>query len=181
MRKTILVMTSLLLLLLLPQLQAAAQDTPQAEVFGGYSYAGGNFHGWNASVTGNVNKWFGLTADFSGHYGGSIDEDGFDERQRVHSYLFGARFSARRKRVMPFAHALFGASTLKTELTGFGQRLLFSDTGFSLVLGGGLDIRINDRVAVRAVQLDYLRARFFGETENRGRLAFGVVFRLGKK
>jgi hypothetical protein len=179
MRKTILVMT--LLLLLLPQHQAVAQETPKAEVFGGYSYAGGNFHGWNASVTVNVNKWFGLTADFTGHYGGSIDEDGFDERQRVHSLLFGARFSARKKRVMPFAHALFGASTLKTELTGFGQKFLFSDTGFSLVMGGGLDIRINDRVAVRAIQLDYLRARFFGETENRGRLAFGVVLRFGKK
>ncbi len=177
MRKACLVM----ILLLLLSVQAVAQDTPKAEVFGGYSYAGGNFHGWNASLTGNVNKWFGLTADFSGHYGGAIDEDGFDERQRAHSYLFGARFSARRKRVMPFAHTLVGASTLKTELTGFGQRFLFSDTGFALVLGGGLDIEINDRVAIRAIQLDYLRTNFFNETQNKGRIAFGVVFRFGKK
>jgi len=102
-----------------------------------YSYAGGSFHGWNGSITGNVNKWFGVTADFSGHYGGSIDEDGFDEKQRVHSYLFGPRVAARKKRVMAFAHALFGVSTLRTELTGFGQRFVFSDTGFGLVLGGG--------------------------------------------
>jgi peptidoglycan-associated lipoprotein len=156
-------------------------ETPKAELFAGYSYAGGNFHGWNAALTGNVNKWFGVTADFTGHYGGSPDEDGFDERQRVHSYHFGPRFSARRKKVTAFAHALFGASTLKTELTGFGQRFLFSDTGFSLVAGGGLDIKVSDRVAVRAFQIDYLRATFFGETENRGRLAFGIVFRLGKK
>jgi opacity protein-like surface antigen len=168
-------------LLLLAQPQAAAQETPKAELFGGYSYAGGNFHGWNASITGNVNKWFGVVADFSGHYGGSGDEDGFSERQRVHSYLFGPRVSARRKRLMPFAYALFGASNLRTELTGFGQRFIFSDTGFSLVAGGGLDIKVNDRVAVRAFQLDYLRARFFGETENRGRLAFGIVLRFGKK
>ncbi len=170
-----------IILFLLLSVQAVAQDTPKAEVFGGYSYAGGNFHGWNASLTGNVNQWFGLTADFSGHYGGAIDEDGFDERQRVHSYLFGPRFSARKKRVTLFAHTLVGASTLKTELTGFGQRFTFSDTGFALVLGGGLDIKVNDHVAVRAFQLDYLRASFFGETENRGRLAFGLVFRLGKK
>jgi opacity protein-like surface antigen len=178
MRKAVFVITLLMLL----QLQAVAQDTPKAELFGGYSYAGGNFHGWNASITGNVNKWFGVVADFSGHYGGSIDEDGFDERQRVHSYLFGARIAVRKKkRATPFVHALFGASTLKTELTGFGQRFVFSDTGFSLVLGGGLDIKVNDRVAIRAFQLDYLRARFFGETENRGRLAFGIVLRFGKK
>lgn len=160
---------------------AAAQETPKAELFGGYSYAGGNFHGWNASIAGNVNKWFGLVADFTGHYGGAIDEDGFDERQRVHGYHFGPRFSARKKRVTPFAHALVGASSLKGTLTGFGQRFEFNDTGLSFVLGGGLDIKVHDRVSIRAFQLDYLRARFFGETENRGRLAFGLVLRLGKK
>jgi opacity protein-like surface antigen len=178
MRKVILVIT--LLLLLSPQ-AVAQDDTPKAEVFGGYSYAGGNFHGWNASLTGNVNKWFGLTADFSGHYGGAIDEDGFDEKQRVHSYLFGTRFAVRKKRVTAFAHTLVGASTLKTELTGFGQRFTFSDTGFALVIGGGLDIKVNDRVAIRAIQFDYLRTGFFNETQNKGRIAFGIVFRFGKK
>jgi hypothetical protein len=49
------------------------------------------------------------------------------------------------------------------------------------VLGGGLDIKVSERVAIRAFQIDYLRARFFGQTENRGRLAFGLVFRFGKK
>ena len=160
---------------------AAAQETPKAELFGGYSYAGGNFHGWHASVAGNVNKWFGVAADFTGHYGGAIDEDGFDERQRVYSYHFGPRFSARGKRVTVFAHALIGGSSLKGRLTGFGQMFEFEDAGFSFVTGGGLDIKVHDRVSIRAFQLDYLRSRFFGETEDRGRLAFGLVLRLGKK
>ena len=170
-----------LLALLLVQHAAAQEATPKAELFGGYSYAGGNFHGWNASVAGNVNKWFGLVADFTGHYGGGTDEDGFDERERVYGYHFGPRFSARGKRVTVFAHVLAGASSLRTRLTGFGQRFEFNDTGLSFVLGGGLDIKVNDRLSIRAFQLDYLRARFFGETENRGRLAFGLVIRLGKK
>lgn len=161
--------------------RAAAQETPKAELFGGYSYAGGPFHGWHAAVAGNVNEWFGIVADFTGHYGGAIDEDGFNERQRVHSYHFGPRFSARRKRLTAFAHALAGASSLKTRLTGFGQRFEFNDTGFSLVAGGGLDIRLHDRLSLRAFQLDYLRARFFDQTEHRGRLSFGLVLRLGKK
>jgi opacity protein-like surface antigen len=169
------------LILLLSLSTVAQEETPKAELFGGYSWAGSNFHGWNASIAGNVNKWFGVVADFSGHYGGSIDVDGFDERQRAHSYHFGPRLSVRRKRVTPFAQALFGASRLKTELTGFGQRFVFADTGFSFVLGGGLDIKVSERVAVRAFQIDYLRANFFGQTENRGRLAFGIVFRFGKK
>ena len=170
------------LLVLMTALAVTAQDeTPKAEVFGGYSYPGGSFHGWNASVTGNINKWFSLVADFTGHYGSEIDEDGFNEKENAHSYLFGPRFSVRKKRAMPFAHALLGASTLRTELTGFGQRFFFSDTSFAVALGGGLDIKVNDHIAIRAVQLDYLRTGFFNETQNKGRLAFGIVFRFGKK
>src|SRR5262245_37083094 len=56
-------------LILLVSTAGMAQDVPKVEVFGGYSWAGGNFHGWNTSVTGNINNWFGLVADFSGHYG----------------------------------------------------------------------------------------------------------------
>ena len=53
---------------------AAAEDHPKVEVFGGYQHLrvgvapdiGAN--GWNAAITGNVNRWFGVTADFSGAY-----------------------------------------------------------------------------------------------------------------
>lgn len=45
-----------------------AQAAPRAEIFGGYQYThfdgGPNANGWNASLTGNVNSWFGITADF---------------------------------------------------------------------------------------------------------------------
>src|ERR1044071_2489914 len=68
-RKTI----SALCLVLLASFAARAQDVPKVDVFGGYSWAGGNFHGWNASVTGNITKRFGVVADFSGHYGSEID------------------------------------------------------------------------------------------------------------
>jgi opacity protein-like surface antigen len=164
-------------------LSAAAQgEIPKVELYGGYSWAGGNFHGWNASVTGNVNSWLGVTADFSGHYGGSREGNIFEERQRAHSFLFGPRFSARkRKRVSPFAYALFGVSHLKTRETLFGNTFTASDSGFAMALGGGLDIKVNERVAVRAFQLDFFRPVFFGEAENRGRLSFGLVLRFGKR
>src|SRR5258705_11145352 len=70
-------------LLLVASLSAMAQDYPKAEVFGGYSFlpaddrlsfrsaCGANLHGWNASVSANLSSWFGLTADFSGHYDSS--------------------------------------------------------------------------------------------------------------
>lgn len=158
----------------------AQEETPRVEVFGGYSYAGGNFHGWNASVTGNVSRWFGVTADFSGYYGGASGPN-FEERQSVHTYMVGPKISLRRKRMTPFAYALFGGLRISSTATEFGQQFSASDTGSSIALGGGLDVRVNDRIAVRAFQIDYLRANLFNEVSSRGRLSFGVVLRLGKQ
>lgn len=166
---------------LLMSASAAAQETPKAEVFGGYAYAGEGTHGWNTSVAGNVNRWLGVVADFSGQYT-SLDEVDVREKIRTHSALFGPQVSLRRhKRVTPFARALFGASHVSTDATEFGQSFAFSDTTFALALGGGLDVRVNDRLAVRAFQADYVRTRFFGGTQNKGRLSFGLVFRFGRK
>src|SRR5262249_34911034 len=49
-----------------------AQDNPRAEVSGGFSYLhagpGSNLYGWDGSVAGNLNGWFGIVGEFSGHY-----------------------------------------------------------------------------------------------------------------
>lgn len=167
-------------LVCLASLPVMAQDTPKAEVFGGYTWAGGNFHGWNASVTGNVTKRFGIMADFSGQYGSEL-AGSILISQNAHSALFGPRLSFRGKRLTPFVYALAGATRFEESATISGQKLSQSDTGFSSALGVGLDVKVNDRVAIRAFQIDYFRPNFFGEAHNRGRLAFGVVLHLGKK
>jgi opacity protein-like surface antigen len=174
-RKTL----STLCLVFLASLPALAQEVPKADVFGGYSWAGGNFHGWNASVTGNITKRFGIVADFSGHYGSEIDGP-LLVNENAHSFLVGPRFTFRGKRVSPFVYTVFGVTRFHASATVSGQRLSDTDTGFSSAVGGGLDIKLNDRVAVRAFQIDYFRPNFFGEAHNRGRLAFGLVINLGK-
>lgn len=180
MRKTFLMIG----LILLASLTAAAQEevsTPKAELFTGYSFAGEGSHGFDASIAGNVNSWFGLVADVGGQYT-NIEDTDVRENIRAHSFLFGPRFSVRKhKRVTPFAHALFGVSHVSSDAVEAGQRFIFSDTSFGMALGGGLDVRVNDRVAVRVVQVDYLRTRFFGATQNEGRIAAGIVFRFGKR
>ena len=70
-----------LAMLLILSAAALGQEAPKAEIFGGYSYANmqllsdrSGFNGWNASATVNINRWFGLTMDFGGAYGGSARE-----------------------------------------------------------------------------------------------------------
>lgn len=176
MLKKILCSTCLIFLALVP---ATAQEVPKVEVFGGYSWSGGNFHGWNTSVTGNVTKRLGIVADFSGHYGSELGL--VRVNQNAHSFLFGPRLSFRGKRLTPFVYGLFGATRFAESAVINGQRLSAVSNGFSLALGGGLDVKVNDRIAIRAFQLDYFRPIVNDEPNNRGRLAFGVVLRLGKK
>ena len=83
----------------------AQSETPRYEVFGGYSYSrladsystleGTRFHGWNASVTKNLNRWLGVVADVSGHYSSESFAEGFffTNSANLLAYRFGPKFS----------------------------------------------------------------------------------------
>lgn len=161
---------------------AMAQDHPKAELFGGYSFArinpgegvsGENFPGgWHASIAGNVNNWFGVAGDFSGHYK-SIS----GVKVNTHTFMFGPRFSYRKnEKVTPFAHVQFGGA----RIGGAG----ISESAFAMSFGGGVDAKINDKVAFRVAQFDYILTRFdgpvTGTTQNQHNLRFstGIVFRF---
>jgi len=178
------------LILLLPA-SMPAQEYPRAEVFGGYSYfrtdsGGYNLNGWNASVAGNFLPWFGIVGDFSGHYGAPT-EFGF----RIpgvdissHTFMVGPKLAYRNGgRLTPFAHFLIGAARAGTSAIGISV----SNTSIAAVVGGGLDIKVNDVLAVRAIQADYLMTRFnaspylfTSQRQNNARLSFGIVLRLGE-
>ncbi|MBD0372942.1 MAG: outer membrane beta-barrel protein [Pyrinomonadaceae bacterium] len=179
--RRLIVVSALVVLFYLPAARAQEVETPKAELFGGYSYGGSGTHGWNVSVAGNVNSWFGLVADFNG-FRTRLREQDSDEKIRSYSYLFGPQFSLRRSRaVRPFVHALFGGARTRNTVTEAGQNFVFTDTTFAMALGGGLDVRVNDAVAIRVIQANYLRTGFFGETQNKGRISAGLVIRFGKK
>ncbi len=155
-------------LVLLLSVPAMAQETPKAEVFLGGSYIrsdGANFRGWNASVAGNLNDWFGIVGDFSGHYFPPGDV-------HIYTYTFGPQLSYRKNtKLVPFAHALFGGA--RAGGGGFGIN------GFAMNLGGGMDWVVHQNLGIRLIQADALITRFSGNTSTDARLSFGVVFRLG--
>lgn len=166
-------LASLLLLLSVP---AMAQNTPQAEVFGGYSlFANGTLtlHGWNASVNGNINHWLGIKGDFSGHY-----TTGSGVKVNLHTFTFGPQLSYRKnQRVVPFFHALFGGARASA---GF-QDARYSNAAFAMNIGGGLDWVAHKNCAVRVIQSDLLVTRFGPSASTDGRISAGIVFRVGSK
>jgi len=189
-----------LLFLLVPLAQP--QDTPQWELYGGYSFARLdvspdlapigldkiNQHGWHASVSENVNQWLGGEAEFTGTYAQPQFSDPLLGTIRLktsaYSFLFGPRFSRRKwERVTPFAHVLFGGVHVQVS-TPLLPGLTGSDTAFAVKAGGGLDVRVNNRIAIRVVQADYVRTHFSDfddDRQNNLNFSTGVVFRFGRR
>lgn len=141
-----------------------AQAEPKAEVFGGFQFnhLDPNFNaaGWNASLTGNLNSWFGVTGDFGGSYKSGT---------KFHTYTFGPQFKARLPIVQPFVHALFGGGTA----SGGG-----STSGFVMFYGGGVDMG-HGPFAFRIIQADWEVTRFSGFTDKKNtRISTGIVLRF---
>jgi hypothetical protein len=154
---------------------AAAQERQKAEVFGGYQYTriGGvlGANGWNAAITGNLNRWFGVTADLSGAYKGVAGVVGAN----AYTYTFGPTVSARGERVTPFAHVLLGGFHASA---GF-QGLSASTSGFAMMVGGGVDVKLTEHLSARLVQPDWVLWHAEGHTEKKNvRISTGIVFRF---
>jgi hypothetical protein len=147
-------------------LGASAQ---KVEIFGGYQFThlqpAFNASGWNAAVTGNFKHVLGIAADFSGAY---------KDRVHAHTYTIGPVFTARLPVVQPFVHALFGGVTLSGTAPNVG-----SNTGFAMLLGGGLDVGLRKGIGIRIVQADWMSTRFSGDTFNRNlRVSAGLVVKF---
>lgn len=133
------------------------------------------FNGWNAAAEMDITRWLGIKADFSGHYGklltlsspaqSDIEQAGvrgFPPTQNSYSFLFGPVGYKRTGRYTPFAHGLFGANRFSSGTIkpppGYGlpPSLSANDTALGMAFGGGLDLELTARMALRAFQADYL-------------------------
>jgi opacity protein-like surface antigen len=167
---------------------AQAQDSPRTEIFGGYSYLrldddlndDRDLNGWNASVNQNILKWLGFKADFSGHYGDSRVIFGTGADLNTYLFLFGPQFSLRKfDRIQPFGHVLFGV--VRANADSYVTRgPSFSDTAFAMAVGGGVDVKVLDKLSVRLFQADYVLTRFNDDNQSNFRASTGLVLRLGK-
>jgi hypothetical protein len=164
---------------------SAQEETPLMEVFGGYSFfnidRGGepNFHGWEASFAANVNRWFGVVGHFSGHYARASGS-----RLTEYNALFGPRITYRKRRVAPYAHFLFGEARLSTGthiIVGSPGRPNKSDS-LAFAAGGGLNANLSQRLALRLLQVDYLRTAFYRSdigVQHNMRISTGIIVRFG--
>jgi hypothetical protein len=158
---------------------AQAQEVPQVEIAGGYSFLDANvngtsFHlnGGGGSATENVNSWFGGRFEFNAFAGTA-----FGTNVTAQTFTYGPVFSYRRyERFTPFAHVQLGAMHAGVGYLGISA----GATKFAMSSGGGADIKINPRAAIR-VQADYLMSRFLNLRQDNLQFSTGLVIRFGRK
>ena len=166
-------------------------DVGGAEV-PGFSGQHEGFNGFNTAVTGNVTRYVGLKFDLAGHFKqktfpvgppASIDVD-----SNLFTFLGGVQLKDNSKegKFKPFAQALVGVARGRNRvdfnniicaavLPSLCTDITETDTGFGGAFGGGLDIRLNNRFDIRAVQVDYNPTNIFGETQHNVRIGAGIV------
>lgn len=161
----------------------------------------------------------GITGDVSGTYrterdtfntsitGGNINGT-FRNRLQFYNFLAGPQYKFRNNnRVEPFARVLFGVAhirnnidTATTTTTGTGSSSTTStvsknfrdtSTDFAMAIGGGVDVGVSDRLAVRLIQFDYNPVfqsnrtinnavgnfNINGRRQDNLRFSFGIVFK----
>ncbi len=175
------------------------ESFPRVEVFGGYSYIRFNvkgsttalhqnfdLHGGTGALAFNVNRWFGLVADFGGY---KVSDLPSGVSAKAYTYLFGPQFSHRGARWTPFAHFLFGAARATADVgtvsiagPTFFDNTSFHENKFATALGGGFDLKLSKHIAWRVVQGEYLLTKFTdgnNNQQNNVRASTGLVFRFG--
>lgn len=163
--------------------------------FNGFINDRESYHGVNTSVVVNLSRSFGLKADFSAAYNNknfsfSVPASGtlaFDTKNSLYNFLGGVQIkdNSTSKRFKPFAHALVGAGHGRTKVSNLTCPtgvicvgiVSGSETGLAGAFGGGLDIKLNDRVDFRVVQVDYNPIKFDAGVQQNIRIGIGFVFK----
>jgi opacity protein-like surface antigen len=165
------------------------------EVGGGWSHVTGDFgtDGFNVGAAWWFTDRVSIAADYDSTWDtSSLSNFAFTEiggiatNSHLQSFLTGPRVAFKtdwtdQHKLLPFAEAEFGVSHLNQKITQVGQPTISaSDTGFSWMLGGGVDYLFSPHWSARG-NLDFLRTHLANQGQSRLRLVLGIRYIFGKR
>lgn len=135
--------------------------------------------GGKAEASAYFGRGLSVVSELAGEHTGNINSVG--ERLSFISYLFGPRYSLRtHSRFVPVAQFLVGgAHAFDAVFPGYTGA---PPDALAFAAGGGLNMRISHRFALRLVQADYFQTQLpndGNDRQNHLRISGGVVFRFG--
>lgn len=172
---------------------AAAQDLSVGELGVDYNYVHTNapprgcgcfsMNGGNGWLAYNWTRSLAVVGEVASQHASNIAGSGTD--LTLTSYLFGTRYSWRKAgHFVPFAQVLLGGAHAGGDFAPARTGFAGSSNAFAMILGGGLDVTLSKRFAVRTFQADYYLTRFanaVNDHQNNLRISAGLVLRLGQR
>lgn len=168
--------------------KSATDEFTKNEFYGGYSFQSfeasprDNIHGFEIAYTRNVRRFVGIKTDFAYRLANlNCPECGVGgAEKRYQASLQGGvqiKDNAKDTRLKPFGHILTGwaqnGNKLCNSSNNCGNRAKVNQ--FSMTFGGGLDVKISNKIALRVVQIDYNPTFSEGFTYNNINVGVGIV------
>lgn len=156
-----------------------------------------NLNGGGGQATYFLAPWVGIAADLQG-YGSStnclkpnnpLGVTGCASATAF-TYLFGPQFKYRSGKWEPFAEVLFGGAhsnfygSACRHITGLCGSISPTNNAFAMAVGGGVDLAVSEKIAIRIVDADFELTRFGNNFTNGNnsqsnfRFQTGVQFRF---
>jgi len=203
-----------LAILILTVMMCATAFAQKEEVSVDYSYFAfypakslakvANLYGGGGAFVYNFSRHLGIKSEFEGYLSKTAQftlpanppivpaAGTFKSQMNMFTFLFGPQFSfpVPSSKVRIFTEALFGGAYTNAWSNLFNTAgingLAASKTGLAMSLGGGVDLGINDRVAFRIAEVDYVGTRYSWPTigiqnQNSVRYQGGFVFVFGSQ
>jgi len=141
-------------------------------------------YGGTISYTHNLNSKFGLTID-AGYYTKTDKQDDYKQKNNIFTIGAGLTYKPNlfgMNTKLDFAsHAYIGMMNYKSKVeiggVGYGDE---SKSVLSANLGVSLSYKLNNKIDLRLLQVDYIPAFLSDGTQNNYRVSAGVEINLGK-
>ena len=165
---------SLIMILSVFSFAQNSDDYNKNEFYSGYSYqfdtrSSISLNGFEVSYVRNMSRYFGVKGDVSGTFRRktkTIDPATTQNRDSTFNFLAGVQIkdNSSQKRLKPFAHVLIGVGSVNRDLQVICNsctpnseigRSVTKNAGFAAAFGGGLDIKLNKKIDLRVIQVDY--------------------------
>lgn len=128
----------------------------------------------------HFNDWFSIAGEFTGGHASNISALGQD--LTLTTFMAGPRVSYPWHRLAPFAQIFFGGAHGSDSYFPSGTSFSTSASSWAFKTGGGLDINLTRRFAVRVFDVDYLRTALpngTSDSQNQLMIDAGIVIKFG--
>jgi len=124
-----------------------------------------NCAGGGGTIAYNVSSVVGIAADLGGckYFGNTVPALSAKLNGSDFTYMFGPRFTYRNSsKLQPFFEVNFGGNRLSLSCNNSTpcSGTTYSKNAFALTVGGGFDVKLSKKFALRLIQAEYLYTRF---------------------